>query len=189
MKRINFYLVLEKRLGDYNLVNINELDICNSEVDVSNDIGSIDLFTSNYNEEEIKASIERSNVVENSYLGGNLKLVSDVKHNLKVLTKDVFVRILDFQSNTEEMDQDFKNKLYGIYKRVIEQVFKEDDVIKRLLERFKECLKSNNKEYLFKIIEELPYVNSRKIYFTIYECLNKRKNVKSRKLEKLDEVA
>ena len=40
MEKINYFMVLEKRLGDYNLIDINKLDICNGYV--LNDIASID---------------------------------------------------------------------------------------------------------------------------------------------------
>ena len=83
MENIKYYLVLEKRLGDYSLIDINKLDIC--DYNVNYDIASIDTFTSKFTDEEIKASIIRSNMVESGYLEGKLKIISDVKHNLRVL--------------------------------------------------------------------------------------------------------
>ena len=92
MEEVKYFLVLEKRLGDYNLIDINRLDICKNIV--TNDIASIDVFTCMYTEEEIKASIMRSNIASNDYLNGTLKVISDAKHNLKVLTKDLFLPCL-----------------------------------------------------------------------------------------------
>ena len=45
-EKINYYLVLEKRLGDYNIIDINRLDIADHEI--PSDILSIDFFTINY---------------------------------------------------------------------------------------------------------------------------------------------
>ena len=50
-EKINYYLVLEKRLGDYNIIDINRLDIVTEEI--SSDILSIDFFTCKFTEEVI----------------------------------------------------------------------------------------------------------------------------------------
>jgi len=187
MNYLNYYLVLEKRLGDYNLIDINKLDICNSIV--TNDIASIDIFTSAYTTEEIKASIERSNISQSEYLNGTLKIISDMKHNLKVLTKDIFLEIKEFQNNNDEFDRDFKNKLFGVYKKIIENTFEDKSFIQGMLDRFKLALRNDHKQEVFSIFEELPYNKSRLIYLSIYDEVNKRKQEKLRKLEKLDDVA
>lgn len=189
MEKINYFLVLEKRLGDYNLIDINKLDICNGYF--LNDIASIDTFTSKFAESEIKASIERSNMAHSDYLEGNLKIISDAKHkhNLRVLTKDIFENIIDFQDNNEMLDQNYKNKLFGIYKKVIDNTFEDADFIKGMLDRFKVALKNNIKDAIFRIVEELPYAKSRILYFSIYDENMRRKEELLRKLEKLDDVA
>lgn len=187
MEEVKYFLVLEKRLGDYNLIDINSLDICKNMV--TNDIASIDVFTCMYTEEEIKASITRSNIIHSDYINGVLKIVSDAKHNLRALTKDVFSLIRDFQCNTIEIDRDFKNKLFGIYKKVIENTFEDKSFIQGLLDRFKNSLKDSDKKNIFNIIEELPYNKSRIIYLCIYDELINRKQNSLRKLEKLDDAA
>ena len=83
MEEVKYFLVLEKRLGDYNIIDINKLDICKRYV--SNDISSIDSFTSMYNEHELRESIIRCNIVNKDYIYGNFKIISDVKHNLRIL--------------------------------------------------------------------------------------------------------
>lgn len=187
MEKINYYLVLEKRLGDYNLIDISKLDICNRIV--TNDIASIDSFTSQFSEAELKAAIERSNMAPADYLAGTLKVVSDVKHNFKVLTKEIFTSIVDFQTSDETIDQDYKNKLFGAYKKIVERTFDDQGFIQGILDRFKIALKGNQKKEIFSIIEELPYSKSRLIYFTIYHENVRRKEEKLRKLEKLNEAA
>ncbi|MBE6157150.1 MAG: hypothetical protein E7161_05395 [Firmicutes bacterium] len=187
MEKINYFLVLEKRLGDNILIDINKLDICSGVV--INNIASIDAFTCRFSEIELKASIERSNMAQVDYLNGTLKVISDVKHNLRVLTKDIFTSIVEFQKNDELLDQDYKNKLFGIYKKMIESTFEDKGFIQGMLDRFKLALKSSNKDEIFSIIEELPYAKSRSIYFTIFD-VNMRRNAEMlRKLEKLDDVA
>ena len=187
MEKINYYLVLEKRLGDNILIDINKLDICTEFV--TNDIGNIDAFTARFSEEEIKASITRSNMAVSSYLDGKLKIISDAKHNLKVLTKDIYQRITKFQYSTEDINQDIKNKLFGSFKKVIENNFTDKDFIKGLLEKFKSALKFNNRYEIFKMIEELPYSKARNIYFGIYEEELKRENANLRNLKKINDGA
>lgn len=165
MEKVNYYLVLEKRLGDYNLIDINKLDIC--DMPVTNDIAAIDSFTLKFSEKEIKDSIERSNMSQVEYLDGTLKIVSDAKHNLPILSKDMFTIIKEFQNSNVDTPQDLKNKLFGSYKRVVENIFEDKDFIHGILERFKVALRNNNKEEIFKIIEELPYAKSRIIYLNI----------------------
>jgi len=187
MEKVKYYLVLEKRLGDYNLIDISKLDICDGVV--TNDIASIDSFTCRFTETEIKASIERSNMTQPGYLAGTLKIISDVKHNLKILTKEVFEAVIDFQNNTEDIDRDYKNKLYGAYKKVVEGTFEDKGFIQGMLDRFNDALKGNNKREIFGIVEELPYEKSRAIYFKIYDEELLRTQDKLRKLEKLNDAA
>lgn len=187
MEKINYYLVLEKRLGDYNLIDINKLDICKTFV--STDIAMIDTFTSKYTENEIKASIERSNIIQNGYLEGKLKIISDAKHNLRPLTSDIFTSVINFQNESENIPHNYKSKLFGSYKKVVEATFTDDGFKSQLLDRFKIALKENNKNNIFSIIEELPYAKSRLIYFTIYDEELKKTEERLRKLEKLNDAA
>ena len=172
MDSVKYFLVLEKRLGDYNIIDINKLNICNNYI--TNDIASIDCFTCMYSEEEIKSSISRSNIAHEEYINGKLKIVSDMKHNLKALTKDIFNNIMEFQISDNEIDRASKNKLYGIYKKVIENTFENKSFIQGMLDRFKLCLKGNDKKEIFSILEELPYNKSRIIYLYIYDEIIKK---------------
>ena len=180
-EKINYYLVLEKRLGDYNIIDINQLDITNTEI--SNDILAIDFFTCKFSEEELRDSIIRSNMARPEYLDGRLRIISDArhKHNLTVLTKEIHQDIMDFQTNAEEMDQNFKNKLFGAYKKIVESCFNDPDFIKGMLDRFKNALKNNDKKEIFKLISELPYHKGRNIYISIYKVLNRDKLINENK--------
>ena len=135
------------------------------------------------------ASIIRSNMVRPEYLDGHLKIISDAKHkhNLTVLTKEVYKEIMNFQINEEEINQNFKNKLYGAYKKIVESSFSDPDFIKKMLERFKNALKNEAKHEIFKLIAELPYQKSRNIYISIYKMLNKNVEINNKK-EELSEI-
>ena len=172
-EKINYYLVLEKRLGDYNIIDINRLDITSKEI--SNNILDIDFFTCKFTSEEIMASIIRSNMARPEYLDGRLRIISDArhKHNLTVLTKEIHQNIMDFQTDEDEMNQNFKNKLFGAYKKIVESSFNDPDFIKGMLERFKTALRNGTKREMFKLIAELPYQKSRNIYISIYKVLNR----------------
>lgn len=176
MNNINYFLVLEKRIGDYNLIDINKLDIC--ENPVYNNIASLDAFSIKFSDEEIKASIARSNMASN-YLDGTLKIISDAKnpHNLKVITKDVYDTIINFQNSEEKMNQQIKNVIFGTYKKIIESSFSDPDFIHGLLERLKLDLKGNDKRGTFSLIEEMPYEKIRNIYLAIYREEKKQKEM------------
>lgn len=171
---INYFLVLEKRLGDYNIIDINKLDI--AKFYVSNDLMAIDSFTCNYNINEIKQSIIKNNIIQNEYINYTLKIISDKKHNLRVLTKDIYLLVRDFQTNKININKDLKNKLYNNYKKIIESNFNNKDVINKLLNEFKEYIDNNDKNKLFKLMEELPYNKIRNLYFIIYDELFKYEN-------------
>ena len=169
MNNVNYYLALEKRVGDYNIIDINKLDICDRYY--LNDIVSIDSFTCKYSEEEIKDSIERGNLVNKDYLNGIFKIVSDKHHRLPVLTKEKYNIIRDFQNDSTEISKDLKNKLYGAYKKIADKEFKDDDFKLGLLNKFNNTLKSNDKKEIFRWLEKLPYENIRSFYITIYKEL------------------
>ena len=197
MENLNYYLVLERLPGDKILIDINKLDICNRYV--SNKIADIDFFTLNFTLEEIKESIIRSNMAKDEYRNGTIKIISDARHNLKPVTKDVHNTIMEFQNNEEEIDINFKNKLLGEYKNIVNKAFNDQGFKENMVNRFNSAineynnsLKDNdvksNKEGIFKIIEELPYQYSRRLYIKMDDELNKKKIDKKRKLEKLNDV-
>lgn len=167
MEDIVYYLVLEKRLGDYNIVDINKLDICTSYC--INDLSAIDLFTCRFSTDELKDAIKRSNVVKESYLNGYFKIISSYKHRLPVLTKEKYDIIKNFQSSDEKVNIDFKNKLYGSYKKIVEKNFKNEIFKNRMLKDMNDALKNSNKKELFLMLERLPYRSVRDFYFKIYD--------------------
>lgn len=186
MEKVKYFLVLEKRLGDYNYIDISKLDIFNDIV--STDIEYIDTFTSRFTENELRDAIIRSNMVEVSYLSGNLKIVSDAKHNLRVVTKEVFEEVINIMHGVKEIDQDLKNKIYSLFKNVVEKNFNDVSFIKELLDKFKDALKNNDLNNIFRYIGLLPYQKIRPVYFMIYDELKKREDINIKRLEKLNEV-
>ena len=94
---------------------------------------------------------------------------------------------MDFQTKEENIDQNVKNKLFGSYKKIVENTFKDQDFIKELLDIFKWALRRDKKEEMFKIIEDLPYNKSRNIYLTIYDIKLQQEKENSLNLKKLNE--
>lgn len=184
MNSVKYFLVLEKRLGDYNYIDINKLDICNETV--TNDLTSIDSFTNRFTEEELRNSISRSNMARPEYLDGNLKVVSDAKHNLRVLTKTVFDEVMQIVTGKLIIDRDLKNRLFGLFRKIIEKLYDDKGVIAEMLEKFKSALRMDNLVEIFNYINLLPYPQSRSIYFMIYDELQIRKEITVKKLEKPD---
>ncbi len=181
---IIYNLVLERKPGDYNVIEINSIpnEYC------TNDIGSIDSFTSKYTEEELRSLIEKNNLVEPLYLFGTFKIISNLKHNLKALTKEKFDIINDFANTTDELEQSFKDKLYGYFKKVVEKL-DNNELYQEYLKQYKFALNTNNYKDVIALINKLPYAKARCIYFMIIDEVNKRQNNKIRKLEKIDDVA
>ena len=170
MDKVSYYLVLEKRVGDFNIIDINKLDICDRYY--LNDIASIDLFTCRLTESDLKESIKRSNLVSDEYINGYFKIISNKHHRLPILTKEKYDLIRDFQNNDVEISKDFKNKLYGAYKKIAEKEFKDVDFRNSILKKFNETLNKGNKHEIFEWLERLPYESIRNFYFTIYKELN-----------------
>lgn len=170
MDKINYYLVLEKRVGDFNIIDINKLDICDRYC--LNDIASIDLFTCRFMENEIKESIKRNNLVSDDYINGYFKIISDKRHRLPILSKEKYDLIRDFQNNDVEISKEFKNKLYSAYKKIADKEFKDIDFKNGILNKFNETLKKGNKHEIFEWLERLPYESIRSFYFTIYKELS-----------------
>lgn len=166
MDGIKFFLVLQKRLGDYNLVDIRALDIYDG-TNVST-LAEIDLFTCKYTELELRNSIERSNIVQPDYLAGDLRVVSEYKHNFPILTKNIFEKIYEFRSMLI-VDKQKLNSIYNIYKNNLEAVLTDKDMIKRFLDLFKKSLKANDFNRTMELIDQLPYLKARNVYFYIYK--------------------
>ena len=182
---VKYFIVLENRPGDYDLVDINKLDI--SDGQVTNNLSVVDIFTSRYTEEEIKESIARSNMVRQEYLNGQLRIVSDAGHNLRVLTKEMFEEIVDVIMGKVELDNVLKSKLQSVYKQTLEKICDSSTIIQSFLLKFKDAIKTNNISDLFKYIDILPYNKSRLIYFMIYDEVEKKKELNVKKLEKAND--
>lgn len=170
MDGIKFFLVLQKRLGDYNVVDITALDIYDGSLVFA--LPEIDSFTCKYTEKEIRESIEKSNIVQKDYLNGELRVISEYKHNFAILTKDEFEVINEFRYYLIT-DKQKLNSIYNIYKNNLESVLKDRDMIKKFLELFKESLNNNDFARSMELIEQLPYIKARNVYFYIYKLLKR----------------
>jgi hypothetical protein len=168
MDGIRFYLVLEKRLGDYNVINIPELDIYNNEDCTT--LSQIDTFTSKYTKDELISSIKRGNLVREEYLSGKLRVISEYKHNFGVLTKKEFNVISEFP-NMLINDKQLLNNIYNIYKSNIEKVLTDKMMIDKFLSLFRTSLNENDFIRSMQLIEQLPYLRARSVYFYLYKLL------------------
>ena len=154
---MRYSLALQKQKGNEVLINTLDLDIAKGFF--STDIEQIDAFTLNFTKEEIIASIERANIAD-GYLEGELIIQSlENKKDIKVaMTKD-FVK--DFEiGNYLYMIKDNKNLLSNFANKYMSIVNDEN-----LKNRMKDALK-NNIEEMYKLFEELPYINKRE--FIVY---------------------
>ena len=185
MENIKYFLVLEKRPGDYVYIDINRLDICNRNI--NNELAIIDGFTSQFSEADLRESIIRSNMASSDYLDGNLKIISDAKHNLKVLTKDIYDNVMDVVNGNIILNKNMKNKLFSVFKNIIDKNFDDLDVKDHVVNEFKKILKDGTIEEVFKYINLLPYIKCRPIYFMLYDELNKEKEINIKKLEKIND--
>ena len=185
MENNNYNLVLEYRPGDYAYIAINNLDICLEYV--PNTLNSIDMFTSNLTDEQLRNAIIRSNMVEGKYLNSPLKVISE-HHRFDILTCDILDVVREFLESSDELDEDFKNKLYGYYKSIIEKIYFDDKFVNGVLKSFKKIKNEGTKRDLFLAIQELPYEKSKELYFKVYNELQKRDIDKTRKLEKLNDI-
>ena len=186
MDNIIIYNLVLRRNGDYNVIEINSIP--NIDLSYPNEIGAIDTFTSKYSEAELRILVENNNLVAPEYLNGTFKIVSNLKHNLPILTKERFMAIYEFKENIIEIDRSFKDKLYGYYKKIIEKIIPAE-LFSEYLKNFKLALDINNYKEVLNLIEKIPYAKARSIYFMISDEIDKRKNDKIRKLEKSEEVA
>lgn len=168
MDGIRFYLVLQIRLGDYNIINIPELDIYNNEEYTT--LSQIDTFTSKYTKEDLLESIKRGNLVQDKYLNGELRVISEYKHNFSILSKKEYDIISEFPSMLIN-DKEFLNKLYNIYKSNIEKVLTDKMMIDKFLSLFRTSLNNNDFIRSMELIEQLPYLRARSVYFYIYKLL------------------
>ncbi len=189
MKDVVYCLVLERKIGDVNPIECQNLDICkNSGIEVHNDLLSIDLFTSRFTESEIRKSILNSNMPRSEFFEFPLVIYGYVKHgeHLKrvqrfpVTYKDTIEVINDFRGNEIKFDQNSNNRLFGEFKRIVEKLFTDEAMVKTLLDNFKNALKENNKEKIFSLIDEIAkssYSKAREIYLTIYDLeVNRKEN-------------
>lgn len=173
MEKTIFCLALERQKGDYKTIDINEL-IKTLGIPfgyVINEEWSIDSFTKLFTESEIKDTIKRSNMASEDYLNGNLKIVSNAGHSLPIITKNMFENYFKVRNDETELNINLKNKIFGIYKKIVESKFKDKDFVNGLLNRFKNALKIGNKKEIFSLIEmpEMDYHQIRPIYIAIMD--------------------
>lgn len=156
------FLSLMRKVGDYAFIDISKLDIANHFYPHS--LSDIDSFTMHFTNDEIIASIKRSNLVSDEYLSGKLVIADNQKHNpLEVIDKNFYgnFRIdlcLDKCIKNKEMLNNILNKFSSICKD------------KNISDSFKNSLKNNDLDDSVDILFNLPYLVLRK--YIIYLIKN-----------------
>ena len=67
------------------------------------------------------------------------------------------------------VDKQKLNSIYNIYKNNLEAVLTDKDMIKRFLDLFKKSLNTNDFNRSMELIDQLPYLKARNVYFYIYK--------------------
>lgn len=182
---IKYSLVLESKKGNFDIIPITELGFKGSY-----NIGEIDNFTKDYTEEELRELVRTNNIVENQYIDGQFKIISNVNHRLNPLTKEVYTKVRQFQYSNEEIDKELANYIFNKYRDALYKILKDKNIIQKFLEEFKKLKDNRDKEGIFRVILNLEYSKSRDIYLGIYNRLKEKENKynkeKNRILEKLN---
>lgn len=152
---MNYYLVLEKRPGDFMPINISLLENANG---LYESLQAIDAFTKKYNEEEIIESIKKSNIVPDSYLEGKLFVINNHKYRSRVLTKDIDLS-LDTFFEKYIGDKQVMNKFMNIYLK-----YSKEDV-----ETIKNAISEKRIDIILQTLFLREYEVVRNIYIYLYE--------------------
>ncbi len=185
MESVKYFLALEKRPGDNSIIDINKLDIYDeNHYNLDDSIASIDNFASNWTEQEIKESVARTNIVTKDYLNGSLKIVSNFKHCLPVLTKEVYVNMTNVL-NSAEFNQALKDKVYSNFRNALNRLDISNESKEQLLASMRSALKTNSTDIIQMLIGIIPHTYSRHIYFVLYDEHTKNQKdalIRSKKL-------
>ncbi len=150
-----YYLAIETNHHSYFPINLQELKI-NYNL---NDLKDLDTFTIKYTKQEIIDSIKKANLIE---VNNQEDIVVILKENnnirkLPILTKD---NSFDFLKYLEDnYSKDLKNKVIN---------FLNNKTDNKYIIELKEV---NNLEEFLNIINSLPYIILRKLYFYLNEKL------------------
>ena len=194
MEKVVFCLALERQKGDYKVIDINDLvkSLGLPFGSITSEEWAIDTFTKMFTETELREAIKRGNMASQEYLNAPLKIISNEHHSLPIITKDDFEEYFKLRNSKEDITGHLKNKIFGLYKKIIEKKFTDESFVNGLLNKMKVALKSNQKNEVFNLIEMsgMDYHQIRPIYLAIMGEIKKEKEQKNiLKLEKLNDVA
>lgn len=149
---VSYHLVLESRPGDFMPIDINLLQNSYQNYNYSS-IENIDNFTKNYTKQELFKMITDSNIVPNSYLKGNLKVINDNRYRYQLLSKDHLFALDTFLKNNIN-NKERMNHFLNIY-------FKYSFGNK---EEMITAIKNKNINKAIFLLLNLPYLYIRSIY-------------------------
>ena len=151
----NYYLVLEYRPGDFMPIDINILKNNRFIINYSY-LQSIDNFTKNYTEFDLREMIRLNNLVPNIYLSGKLHIMNQNNYRFPVFTKDDVYSLPQFLLDHID-DKQVMNKFMNIYLK-----YDKDNLI-----NMKHAIINKDVNEILMLLGNLPYEQIRAIYMYI----------------------
>ena len=154
----NYYLVLEYRPGDFMPIDINVF-LDDKYKTYYSSFMSIDSFTKNYSEYELREMIRLNNLVPNMYLSGRLIIMDDNRHRFPLYTKDVDYSLPRFLLDNID-NKIIMNKFMNVYIKNVKHN-------KEYIDKMKLAINSKNVNEILTILGSLSYKNIRDIFMYI----------------------
>lgn len=172
-----FFLAFQKRPGDAKFIDVSKLRIANGYNPSS--LALLDSFTMYFTKEEIIKAVEESNLIEDSYLNGDLVVLDNQGHKPLTVLDKVY---LDGFNLTEFLTNLLKNQSNPQNKQLLNHIaYKFKEMIKDndgLVANFDLGLKTGNIDLLINTILSTEYCIQRKYMIYLID-LNRKEKEKS----------
>ncbi len=188
-KNTIYNLVVQYQLGNYEVIDLNELNDSMAlprNNDINSSLMNIDSFTSKYTLKELARLVFESNMTTRDFTEEELRIVSNNKHNHSVMTKDVLENIQEFKNSKDTLDiitrggLRTKDILRGKYNNIIDKKLSDNDESEYILKLnaffggdFKNVITASDdkKSILKKVFNNLLKNNNRLGIFLMIKCL------------------
>lgn len=156
---MNYYLIIEKRHGDFQNIDPSLL-VGHIDCDYRR-IENIDAFTSLYSEEEFKNKLKDANIVSEDYLTGKLLIIDTYKRTYKILKKEI-TNLFDIE---EFICHNIKDKnMMNQIKSKYALLSKNNDALD-----FQKAIDTESPYLVLSMIYQLPYLDLRQMFIYISE--------------------
>ena len=150
-----YYLVLEYRPGDFMPIDINILKNNRFIIDYTR-LESIDNFTKDYTEFDLRELIRLNNLVPNIYLSGKLQVMNQNRYRYPLFSKDELYSLPMFLQ--EHLDnKQVMNKFMNIYLK-----YNKENLI-----NMKHAILNKNVNEILDLLNRLNYEQIRAIYMYV----------------------